>query len=60
MKLKIVTLVTLAFTMVLNAQDWKNYPIPANPGQGKVWQLQTNQSDEFNYTYSHLSILFYI
>ncbi|WP_281991337.1 T9SS type A sorting domain-containing protein [Aquimarina aggregata] len=31
------------------AQDWKNVPIPANPGTGKVWQIQNQHSDDFNY-----------
>ena len=31
------------------AQDWASTPVPANAGAGKVWQLQTNFSDDFNY-----------
>jgi len=42
--------VTLVFCSIVgSAQDWSNTPIPANPGAGKVWQLQQNFSDDFNY-----------
>ncbi len=30
-------------------QDWQGIPIPANPGNGKVWQIQNQHSDDFNY-----------
>lgn len=30
--------------------EWSNYVVPATAGTGKVWELQTNQSDEFKYT----------
>ncbi|PWJ37957.1 T9SS type A sorting domain-containing protein [Sediminitomix flava] len=33
------------------AQDWKDIPVAANAGTGKVWELQTNVSDDFNYTF---------
>ncbi|WP_020208752.1 RICIN domain-containing protein [Gilvimarinus chinensis] len=33
------------------AADWDNTPVPANAGNGKVWELQTI-SDDFNYTSS--------
>ncbi len=46
----LVILLSLGF--ILNAQDWKGIPVPANPGQGKVWQLQTRVSDDFNYVSS--------
>lgn len=31
------------------ARDWDGIPVPANPGNGKTWQLQS-VSDDFNYT----------
>ncbi len=30
-------------------QDWEGIAVPPNPGAGKVWQLQQNVSDDFNY-----------
>ncbi|WP_370978460.1 RICIN domain-containing protein [Agaribacterium sp. ZY112] len=38
----------------LMAADWDAYPVPANAGAGKVWQLQP-QSDEFNYNFNATS-----
>ncbi|PWJ43890.1 T9SS type A sorting domain-containing protein [Sediminitomix flava] len=35
-----------------SAQDWANISIPANAGNGNVWQLQSNVSDDFNYTFN--------
>ncbi|WP_282039878.1 T9SS type A sorting domain-containing protein [Saccharicrinis aurantiacus] len=45
-------LIVFIFSMMLNAQDWSNIPIPADAGEGKVWELQDNVSDDFNYTKS--------
>ena len=45
----------LLLSMVSNAQDWNAIPVPANAGTGKVWQLQTAQSDDFNYNFSATS-----
>ena len=39
----------IAVPLFTTAQDWKNTPVPADPGSGKVWQLQENYSDDFNY-----------
>ncbi len=33
----------------ISAQDWRGIPVPANAGNGKTWQLQSNVSDSFNY-----------
>ncbi len=50
MKLKkIVAFALMSSGMLLQAQDWKNIPVPANPGQGNVWELQDKYSDDFNY-----------
>ncbi len=46
-------LLLIVFTCALissYAQDWGGVPVPADPGNGKVWQLQTSFSDDFNYT----------
>ncbi|WP_017445420.1 RICIN domain-containing protein [Gayadomonas joobiniege] len=40
----------LLLTTTAHSEDWDNVPIPASPGAGKVWQLQTQYSDSFNYT----------
>lgn len=51
MNLKVIILLTGSFiTASLCAQDWSGIPVPANPGQGNIWELQP-QSDEFNYTH---------
>lgn len=42
-----VLLVTMV--MGLYAQDWSSVPVPANAGEGMVWELQENLSDDFNY-----------
>jgi agarase len=31
------------------ASDWEGFPVPADAGEGKVWQLQKSHSDDFNY-----------
>ena len=36
----------------LFAYDWDGISVPANAGTGNYWQLQTNVSDDFNYTMS--------
>ena len=36
-------------SLVMNGQDWSSTPIPAYPGPGKVWKLQDQHSDDFNY-----------
>ncbi|TXG34777.1 T9SS type A sorting domain-containing protein [Seonamhaeicola maritimus] len=32
------------------SQDWSGIPVPADPGSAKEWQLQTDVSDDFNYS----------
>lgn len=41
--------VYFCLSTVAFAQDWRNIPVPANPGSGFTWQLQNNFSDDFNY-----------
>ncbi len=45
----------LSAAMLSNAQEWSNYPIPADPGAGKKWVIQSNVSDDFNYTFNEES-----
>ena len=33
----------------ISAQDWKDFPIPVEPGDGFRWVLQEEVSDDFNY-----------
>ena len=44
----IAGLVTIAALTSARGQDWKDIPVPANPGAGNKWQLQSS-SDDFNY-----------
>ncbi|MEM6698060.1 MAG: Ig-like domain-containing protein [Bacteroidota bacterium] len=37
------------------AQDWEGIPIPPSPGEGMVWELQENVSDDFNYDFEGTS-----
>lgn len=46
----IVTIVMMYATS--HAQEWSSFPVPANAGAGKTWQLQSNISDDFNYVSS--------
>ncbi len=34
------------------SQDWQDVPIPPSAGFGKVWELQSNVSDDFNYNFN--------
>ncbi|WP_299314999.1 carbohydrate-binding protein [uncultured Aquimarina sp.] len=34
------------------AQDWNGIPVPANAGQGNVWELEQRSSDDFNYVFN--------
>ena len=49
-------LLTIAISVMalvnLFAYDWDNVAVPANAGSGKMWQLQENVSDDFNYTFN--------
>lgn len=42
--LGLMVLCTLSY-----GQDWSGVSIPANAGSGKVWQIQNQHSDDFNY-----------
>ncbi|MFC3122456.1 beta-agarase [Agaribacter flavus] len=53
MKLATLLLVTSAAISTHSiAAEWDGIPVPANPGQGKTWQLQSI-SDDFNYSSSY-------
>jgi agarase len=53
---KLITLIAgLFFAVGLFAQDWDGIPVPANPGEGKEWELQEEVSDDFNYTFNPTS-----
>lgn len=45
--LLLLVLVTTSF-----AQDWKDYPVPADAGEGLEWILQEDVSDDFNYDFA--------
>lgn len=50
---KFITLITVLIqTGGLFAQDWDGIPVPANPGEGKEWELQEDVSDDFNYDFA--------
>ncbi len=49
MRIKYGFLFALTGLLSATAQDWKNIPVPANPGKNKQWVLQENVSDDFNY-----------
>lgn len=46
-----VTFILFVLVSFVNAQDWDGVSVPANPGVGKVWQIQTEVSDDFNYQF---------
>ncbi|WP_010182338.1 Ig-like domain-containing protein [Aquimarina agarilytica] len=46
---KLFALALMSSSLLTQAQDWKNTPVPADPGQGKKWELQKGYSDDFNY-----------
>lgn len=37
------------------SQDWADIPVPADPGEGLIWELKDSLSDDFNYTYAESS-----
>ncbi|WP_067146502.1 carbohydrate-binding protein [Pseudotamlana agarivorans] len=46
-------LCALLFSIIqTQAQDWSGIPVPANAGSGKIWELQDNVSDDFNYNFN--------
>lgn len=51
-KISLLSIFMFFQLLIVNAQyDWDNIPIPANAGSGKVWKLQTQASDDFNYQF---------
>ena len=51
----ILFIIIISTSTALFAHEWDIYPVPANAGTGKVWELQENQSDDFNYIYQPVS-----
>ncbi|RED93003.1 carbohydrate-binding protein [Marinoscillum furvescens] len=51
-KLLAIIYVLLFSSSYLKAQDWAGIPVPAYPGVGNQWQLQSDPSDDFNYTFN--------
>ncbi|MFY0598441.1 MAG: T9SS type A sorting domain-containing protein [Cyclobacteriaceae bacterium] len=47
---KIIWVLILFLNHVAFAQDWKDFKIPADPGAGMIWELDSAVSDDFNYT----------
>ncbi|MFY0624917.1 MAG: Ig-like domain-containing protein [Reichenbachiella sp.] len=37
-------------------QDWDGIVVPADPGEGHIWELQTAPSDDFNYSFEAADI----
>ncbi|MBU2912685.1 carbohydrate-binding protein [Reichenbachiella agariperforans] len=52
MKRLITLTMVIALAIQLRAQEWAGIAVPAQAGSGKEWQLQSNISDDFNYTMS--------
>ena len=48
MKLSVYALAALAFSSQAFSADWDGIPVPADPGEGNTWELQS-LSDDFNY-----------
>lgn len=46
----LISAVSLSVCSAVQANDWDDIPIPADPGSGYVWELQEAYSDSFNYT----------
>ena len=46
-----ITLIVCFIALNMHAQDWKGIPVPAQPERGKVWKIQNNVSDDFNYVF---------
>lgn len=49
MKKKILFLLSFSFVFLIHAQDWNTIDVPANPGVGMTWELDSSHSDSFNY-----------
>ncbi|WP_075341423.1 carbohydrate-binding protein [Tenacibaculum agarivorans] len=52
MNFKVFILFVLCALPTIAQQEWSAFPVPANPGSGKTWELQPDISDDFNYTMS--------
>ncbi len=39
------------------AQDWKDFPVPAEAGDGYKWEIQEDPSDDFNYSFEATNAL---
>lgn len=53
----------MVFTMSITAYsqyEWDSFPVGADAGTGKVWELQDNMSDDFNYDFAAVSYGTYI
>lgn len=48
-QLKLLFIIFILTGYGVTAQDWAGVPVPANPGNGKVWKLVPHVSDNFNY-----------
>lgn len=56
--MKWVLFIAFVFTsQIAFGQDWNNVPVPADAGTGKMWQLQADVSDDFNYTFDKTDAL---
>ncbi len=49
-KIHLLSIFLIGIAFCTYAQDWSGVPVPANAGSGKTWQLQSNYSDDFNYS----------
>lgn len=52
----LLSVMLLSYSTIFS-KDWDAYPVPADAGNGKIWQLQENTSDEFNYNFQATSSL---
>lgn len=55
MKIWFTTFLCLGIIYCGIGQDWEGISIPASPGSGKTWELQTDVSDDFNYEFEATS-----
>ncbi len=45
----LLALFAIGFASTIWAHDWDNFPVPVDAGRSKVWQLQEDVADDFNY-----------
>lgn len=51
-----LVLISVFFSInLVYAQDWQDIPVPPSPGEGMVWELQPDVSDDFNYEFNATS-----